>query len=194
VASLKIETRQQPSDTWKKLEIAITSLTGKVGKVGWLGGTRYPDDPASGKQGPDVAYIATIQEYGYPAGGIPPRPFVRPSIAKNIEKWRAIALKYSKRVLENNGSVADVFEAVGASAQGDIDKAIVQLVEPPLSPVTIAARLRRRKVGNAEVLAHKVVNKLPLTDKEQKSFGLLDKPLIDTGLMLATLTHTVEDG
>lgn len=191
---MKIETREKPSDAWDKLKIAITNLSGKVGKVGWLGGTRYPDDPKTGRQGADVAYVATIQEYGYPGGGIPPRPFIRPTIEKNLDKWKAIALKYSKRVLKNEGTVADVFEAVGAAAQGDIDKAIVQLVDPPLSPVTIAARLNRAKVGNANALAHKIVNKLPLTNREQKVTGMIDKPLIDTGLMLATLTHSVEDG
>jgi hypothetical protein len=168
---LKIEVKQSPANAWNKFDLIVTQLTGKVGKVGWIDNSRYPDE--NGKQGPLVAYVATIQEFGYPAGNIPPRPTIRPAIATQQDKWRKIALKYSKLAIEGKGSVADIFEAVGAVAEGDIAKNIKLLTQPPLSPRTIAARLNRK------------------TDK--KTIGSLDKPLIDTGLMLATLTHTVED-
>jgi hypothetical protein len=64
----------------KALEVALQTLGNKVGKVGWFEGAKYPD-------GTQVAYVATIQEYGYSPKNIPPRPFMRPTIVKYRNTW-----------------------------------------------------------------------------------------------------------
>ena len=151
----------------RRLEIALKNLQGKVGKVGWFEKSKYED-------GTPVAYVATIQEYGAPTKNIPPRPTMRPTIAKQQNEWKKIAEQGSKAVLAGNATVGDVMEAIGLKAAGDVRKAISTLTEPPLSPVTIENRRRKRA--------------------DKKTIGLLTKPLIDTGIMMGTLTNTVEDG
>lgn len=151
----------------RQLEIALKNLEGKVGKVGWFEKSKY-------ENGTPVAYVATIQEYGYSPRNIPPRPFMRPTIVEKQNEWRAIAESGARAVLKNTKTVADVMEGIGLKAAGDIRKKISAIFAPPLSPKTIEARLRRRA--------------------DKKTMGLLTKPLIDTGIMFGTLTNTVEDG
>lgn len=188
-----VTVKQQPGDAFEQLQVKIDNLKGKVGKVGYLGTQRYPDDPKTGKQGLTVAHVATIMEYGYPAGNIPARPTLLPAIAAKQAEWKKIALDGSRKVLKGHGTIADVMEAIGSAAQGEVDRQISTLTEPPLKQATIAKRLKNRRVKGAYALARKIVNKMPLTQAQQNYTGLIDKPLIDTGYMLATLTHSVED-
>lgn len=157
---------RQVTDAGKRLEIALKNLEGKVGKVGWFEKSKY-------ETGVSVAYVATIQEYGYPAKNIPPRPFMRPTIAAKEGEWRKIAESGAKAVLNGNQTAYTVMEAIGLKAAGDIRKTISLIWTPSLSPKTIQARLRKRS--------------------NNKTVGNLTKPLIDTGIMLGTLTNTVED-
>jgi hypothetical protein len=163
-----MKTLRIQGDAAKKLEIALRNLDGKVGKVGWFENSRYPEPPNV-----SVAYVATIQEYGSPSNNIPPRPFVRPTMIDKRTEWLQIAASGAKAILNGNKTVDNVLEALGLKAAGDIRKTISLVLSPPLKPATIAARLRKRA--------------------NKKVTGKLTKPLIDTGLMFATLTNTVED-
>ena len=151
-----------------RLPVILKDLEGKVGKVGWFEEQRYDD-----KNNTPVAYVATIQEYGYPPKNIPARPFMSTTIIAKKNEWRMIAKKGAKQVIEGKVTVGYVMEAIGLKASGDIKKTISQITEPELHPSTIAARLARRS--------------------NQTTLGLLTKPLIDTGYMLNSLTNVVED-
>lgn len=166
-----------PGDGARQLELALKGLQGKVGKVGWFKNARYPDPPNV-----QVAYVATIQEYGYPAGNIPPRPFVRPTMIAKQQEWTDIALKGAKAVLNGKSTVDKVMEALGLKAAGDIRKAISAVYSPALAESTILARLRKNK--NTSKLKGRL---------SEKQIGNLTKPLIDTGHMFVTLTNVVED-
>ena len=157
---------RQVSSAGKQLEVALKNLKGKVGKVGWFEKSKY-------ENGISVAQVATIQEYGYPPKNIPPRPFMRPTIENKRVEWQKVAESGAKAILKGNQTLYNVMEGIGLKAAGDIRKTISQIWSPPLSPRTIAARLRKRK--------------------NKKITGNLTKPLIDTGIMLGTLTNTVED-
>ena len=61
---------------------------------------------------------------------------------------------------------------LGLVVQGDIDREISTLTQPELSEKTIKARLRRKG--------------------KKKATTSIQKPLIDTGAMLAALTNKVE--
>ena len=150
----------------KALEIALKHLDGKIGKVGWFENSKYED-------GTPVALIAAQNEYGNPSKHIPARPFLRPTVASKQKEWANIAMRGSKAVLANKATAADVMELIGRAAVADIQKTISLIQEPPLSPATIAARLAKRK--------------------DKKHVGALTKPLIDTGLMFATLISIIED-
>lgn len=152
----------------KKLPVILKDLEGKVGKVGWFEEQRYDD-----KENTPVAYVAAVQEYGYPPNNIPARPFMRPTVIAHHKEWKEIAEKGAKQAIIGKQTITSVMEAIGLKASGDIKKTISKVTEPPLSKRTIAARLARRS------------NKTTL--------GLLTKPLIDTGYMLNSLTNVVED-
>ena len=138
----------------------------KVGKVGWFESARYED-------GTPVAMVAAIHEFGAPGAGIPPRPFMRPTIAAEQDNWRALAKQGAMAILKGTHTTAQVMEGIGLQAAGDIARTISQVMEPPLKPATVAAKRRKR--------ANKGVT------------GNLSKPLVDSGLMISTVTNTVED-
>ena len=151
-----------------QLAFALKNLDGKVGKVGWFAKSKYDDAEST-----PVAYVAAQNEYGNPNKNIPARPFMRPTIAQQQEAWRKLAENGAKQVLKGNYTASDVMQLLGLKAAGDVKETISKLLEPPLSPVTIQRRLARRS--------------------NKSTLGLLTKPLVDTGIMLNTLTNTVED-
>ncbi len=78
----------------------------------------------------------------------------------------------SKAVIEGRRNIGQVMDAIGLKAAADIKKKISNIWEPPLSPYTIKQRLSKKS--------------------NQRVIGNLTKPLIDTGIMLNTLTNTTE--
>jgi hypothetical protein len=151
---------------WNKLNLALDQLAGKQSKAGWFETAKYED-------GTPIAYVAAIQEFGAPEQGIPPRPFMRPAIEHNRQKWGKTAGQGAKAILRGLASAEQVMGALAAMAAGSIQQEIVAVASPPLKKATIAARRRR------------------LSDKH--TTGNLTKPLVDSGLMLASVTHVVED-
>lgn len=76
-------------------------------------------------------------------------------------------------VIKGTRTSAQVMEALGLMAAGDVRKKITQIFTPPLAISTIKARAR--KAGPS-------------------ARAISIKPLNDSGLMLATLTHVVTGG
>jgi len=147
--------------------------TDKVLKVGWTKKNRYHEEQG----GQYVAEVAAQNEYGVPYLRIPARPFMGPAVIKNSFKWMAIVKTGAKDVIEGNKHIETVLDEIGAVAAFDIKKAITAVTSPPLAPSTIQARFDR------------------LTSKSAKRRGItktLEKPLIDTGLMFASVTHVIE--
>lgn len=132
-------------------------------RVGFFETSQYAD-------GTPVAYIAAIQEFGYPEGNIPPRSFMRTTEAEKKQQWGnniAGALadaieKKSVSVLQNN------LEQVGGAAAGDIARTISKIQSPPLAESTLYNRSHR---------------KVRRTDST--------KPLVDSGKMLQSVTYEV---
>lgn len=150
----------------KGLEEAIKGLEGKVGKAGWFASSKY-------ESGVPVAYVASIHEFGVASRSIPPRPFMRPTIAAKAKAWANQAKEGAKAVLHGKIGAEVVMELIAKEAVGDVKKTIASIWSPALSPKTIQARMRKR------------------ADKKTK--GNLTKPLIDTGLMFDTMEAIVED-
>lgn len=151
----------------KELEIMLTGLDGKQGQAGWFETAKYPD-------GTPVAYVASIMEFGYAAKNIPPRLGLRELVKKRTPAWREIAKAGIHAVIKGNASIGDVMEGLSATAAGDIRKRITQVSSPPLKPSTVRARAARHS-----------------NFKGLKSWSI--KPLVDTGLMLATAHNAVID-
>lgn len=152
---------------------AVREILGAASKkeirLGFFEGDNYITE--SGKETP-VAYIAAIQEFGYPAGNIPPRSFMRTTEVEKKESWGnniagALADAIEKKsiaVLNNN------LNQVGAAGAADIQLTIRKIQSPPLSDATIYNRQHR---------------------KNRKTSST--KPLIDSGKMLQSVKYEVAD-
>lgn len=149
----------------ERLLLNIAGLEGLQGKVGWFETAKYPD-------GTSVAYVASIHEFGYPEGGIPARSFMRSTAMESSKQWTLAFGRGVKAIASGTFNADQVMESVTLLAVGDIKKKISEIQSPPLAPATIAARRRRYK------------NKA-LT-------GNLTKPLVDTSLMVSSITNVVE--
>lgn len=141
----------------------MDAFKGIAAKVGFFESAKYPD-------GTPVAYVAAIQEYG--SGAIPPRSFMRTTIAEQSQEWSKQFGRASVAIIKGKIEPAAALEQLGALAAGDVKKKISEISSPPLKESTIAARLRKRA--------------------DKKTVGKLTKPLVDTGIMLASVTHVVE--
>ena len=93
---------------------------------------------------------------------IPARPFMRPTITKQSKHWGVIV----SHLIKPDAQAEDVVELIGLRMQGDIREAIVEVTSPALSEFTLEQRQAR---GNSS-----------------------EKPLNDTGYMMATLTSVVQ--
>lgn len=131
-----------------------SNLSDKQLKVGFIDGATYPD-------GTPVAMVAATNEYGNPANNQPPRPFFRNAIAEHESEW----LDAISRGLQKGVPLNDVLAVVGERAVGDVVQSIATLMDPPLSPSTIASR---KSKGNAST-----------------------KPLVDTKVMIRDVHYEV---
>lgn len=160
------EVKRSKPDAFKVLAKHLKELDGKVAKAGWFASSVYPT-------GTPIATVAAVHEFGAPAKNIPPRPFMRPTIARESDNWKKIMSSGAKAILHGNASIDQVMNAVGMKAAGDVAKTIASITQPPLKAATIAARARKRK--------------------DKTITATLKKPLVDTALMIGSVTHVVED-
>lgn len=170
--------------TRRTVHVDIQALSARLGqlqtKVGWFESAEYPD-------GTPVALIAAVQEYGSPGKKIPPRPFLRPTIAAEVPKWKKIIKDGTTAMLKGKLSPEQVMEGVGLQAQGDFKRTIAKLTTPALADSTI--RGRKRKVVGKKGEGEKRSEYSAKVDAASVS----EKPLNDTGYMLATLLTQTEE-
>lgn len=155
-----------------RLKTAAKELGGMEVKVGYFEDQSYPAKPPKSKNGKGspavpVAYIAAIQELGYPEGGIPSRSYMRTTIAAKQQEWSELTAKAARGIAKGTRTAKQVGDVLGSSVAGDMRRTLADLQEPALSERTLAAR---RKRGNSAT-----------------------KPLIDEyHYLFKALTHTVE--
>ena len=147
----------------KRLADSLAELSKKRAAVGFFDTATYPD-------GTPVAHVATIQEFG--AGKIPPRSFMRSTVAEQKEAWKATLAQGAKRVLEDKLTVEQMLDALGQSAAGQIKEKISSITAPALSEATLYLRQNR------------IDKSLPVNTST--------KPLVDTSYMLDSVDSKVE--
>jgi hypothetical protein len=187
---LRVIRKQGPGAS--QLKKLLSNIDAHTSKVGWFAGSKYPD-------GTPVAYVAAIQEFGVPSQSIPPRLGMRETIANREQYWARVAAIIAKRLIKGEATLRDVMDGIGTTAAADFQKTITKVTEPPLSYVTLLLR-KERRAGNAVTgkmvgEKHKIANFVGPRLKSDKSAdvsGVSDKPLVDTGYMLATLTNVTE--
>ncbi|WP_440863086.1 hypothetical protein [Symbiopectobacterium purcellii] len=129
-------------------------LESKQVTVGFIDGATYPD-------GTPVAMVAATNEYGRPENNQPSRPFFRNAISDHEGEWQETIA----RGIRAGIAVDQALEVVGVQIQGDVQASIATLMEPALSPATIAARKMK---GNDS-----------------------SKPLVDTKVMIGDVNYEV---
>jgi hypothetical protein len=170
-------------------DAAIASLRGRVGRVGWFSSSLYPN-------GLPVAYIASIHEFGYPAGGIPPRMGLRGMVVARRAEWSEKSYTLAKRVFSGKLDGYGLLMGMGLVAEGDIKKQITSVTSPELKEATLAARARNLARGSTIT---------PVKGATKRSGELTitgSKPLVEPimskanqygpgGLLLATVSFDV---
>lgn len=154
--------------TEKIAELGLKNLSKSNGselKVGWFPKNKYTDS------GIFVAQVASINEFG--GGYVPSRPFMRPAIIANSNKWNKLEEILYRKVLTDGMSVEKALEILSLTVEGDIKDSIRSVTTPELKESTINAR--RRKLKNK-----------PLAS------STLRKPLIDTSIMINTITRVID--
>lgn len=143
----------------------LEQLQSHQAKAGWFQEARYPD-------GTPVAYIASVHEFGSVKNKTPPRSVLRAAASENSQAWVSLVESGAKAVINGNASAQQVFEGLGQQAAGDARKVLSQIQEPAIAPETIKAR-QRKLAGGQKV-------------------GNLNKPLVETSVMLGTLRNETE--
>ena len=143
---------------------ALEKLADQIKKskieVGFFESAKYPD-------GTPVAYVAAIQEFGYPAGNIPSRPFFRNAISKN-DGWKQLATKAISAVVEGRMELNQALNQMGLKMAADVKDSITDGSYEALKQSTLDARQSRKRTQ-----------------------GVASKPLIDTAQMLQSVTYAV---
>lgn len=164
------------------LTIQLNNISAMLDKnyhasAGWY------DDGSAYEDGVPVFSVAHLQEFGGKndeGATIPPRPFMRPAMDNELEKWKNHIFNEVKKEFEKGkkGNLLRAFKSLGAMVHSDIVEYIHKVTSPPLAPATIANRARRRGISMEEV-----------NDMDAPSYNNLVKPLEDTGQMIGSVTH-----
>ena len=160
--SAGVKVRRVPNPEVEKHIAELQRMTKAEARVGWFEGDGYPD-------GTPVAYVASIHEFGAPAQGIPPRPFMRTTIDEKRASWANIARNSAVGILKGSSTVGEAVELLGLKVAGDIRKTISKIQSPPLKQKTIDARKNR---ASGKIHATTIA-----------------KPLVDTRHMVDTLQN-----
>lgn len=96
-------------------------------RVGFLEGSTYPD-------GTSIPMVAAIHNFGAPAAGIPPRPFLSNVVARGKKQWP----KQVASLLKNNDYDASAtLTTMGEGIKGQIQTEITKGSFTPLKPATV---------------------------------------------------------
>jgi hypothetical protein len=157
-------------------------------KAGFLDTSKYAD-------GTPVAEVAAMNEFGHITDlgyKVPPRPFLRPSIANYAADWVQVAREGIDDVITHGLDPVQVYERMGLSMAGDIVKQITEPDKIPLSRVTLLLRKWRddgRTIDNAAVLAAVAT----IQSNPNVTVSTNKTPLDDSGYMIASVQHEVYD-
>jgi hypothetical protein len=178
----------------EKMKTYLAKLAERLTKkgslsVGFLGG----DDRAGSYPhgGIGVAAVAAIQEFGAPrapGGAIPPRPYFRTMIMKQSPHWGP-DLGHLLKVHNFDSEMALML--MGENIRGQLQQSIVDLVAPPLSPVTLMLRKMKRQTNFVGSLT-KVREARARVAAGESVAGVSTKPLIDSGHMFASVDFRVD--
>jgi hypothetical protein len=143
----------------------------------------------SGASNAIIGYAMEFGLTGHGAGGfqVPPRPFLRPTIAdmkaRITDTYRLIGL----RALEGDmNGMKRMMSSLGLEAANNVKKRISAGIPPPLATSTVEGRLSRTQKGSAILRRLRTQG----TDLQKWGQGNLT-PLIDTGQLRNAITYVI---
>lgn len=173
-----------------ELKIKINNIGDEKLYVGFPESAKYDDDTP-------VAGIAAVQEFGSTKRGIPPRPFMRPTVEKYESEWVNFIESGVEDAVIGNGNFSDKLEMLGLLVSGQIKKTISEVYDPPLSNITLA--LRKLRSLEVEITGSVVGSVAKAIKKGETKVGQLGdhsevstKPLVDTGIMISSVSSEVK--
>jgi hypothetical protein len=134
-----------------KLDAYLRAVAKRIGqpatlRVGFLEDATYPD-------GTSVATVATAQNFGAPAAGIPPRPFFSNMVRDKSPDWP----ESLGNLLESTDyNATKALELMGEGIAGQLRQAIVDTNSPPLAPATIARKGFAKPLVDTSVMLNSV--------------------------------------
>lgn len=161
-------------------------------KAGWFENSKYNDNTPIGGIAAVQNYGATINQSVTPKQRallhylgihlkketdnltivIPPTHFMENCQNKNKEKWKNLIKNLSTMIFLGNISADKAMEQIGMIIERDIANEIADGNYPPDKPSTVQAKLSKYK--------------------DKKTVGNLDKRLINTAIMLNSVSHQIE--
>lgn len=85
----------------------------------------------------DMAELGAVHEFGSISRNIPARPFIRPSITENREKYIKLMRQQASKLIFRRVTLKNALSIVGEVAKSDIQKYMLTASFTPLSPETI---------------------------------------------------------
>ena len=116
---------------WKKILLSMRKMDAKAVKIGIQAGDKTSD----GKE--DLAYVASLHEFGSPGGKIPERSFIRTAIDSNERKIDSLFDKLALKILNGSVSARSALDVMGLAVTGMIQEQITDGDYVPLAPATI---------------------------------------------------------
>lgn len=163
-----------------KFRKKLAGMDGFLVKAGVLAGATYPDT------GVKVAKIARLQEFG--TSKIPPRPFLRNTVAREGGEWQRALKKEVNLYLAGKQSLDVVTTRVGNRMVSDIKKTIKEGVAPPISEVTKMMRYLT-KVRNMPRNGRTYLTALNLVKSGKKAGDVETTPLYDTHVLYSSIDY-----
>ena len=131
------------------------------------------------KAGSRLRFILAVQEHGSPVMRIPPRPVIRPALAKpETRAAMAEAMKDAVQAAWNGEDPRPAMEAAGRAGADGIRAYIDSHIPPPNSPLTVEGGWFYNRKARKTVYV------------KGKGFN---KPLFDTGTLYDTFGYEVEE-
>ena len=170
-----------------KLAAALAEISQKVTRaasveVGFLKGALYDD-------GTSVAMVAAIQEFGAPKVGIPPRPFFRTMVKEKSPEWPDAI---GDLLVANGYDAEKTLGKTGEAIKGQLQEAISDTFEPPLSQVTLMLRKMRADDPSLVVTGKTVAEARKRVADGEIPSGVSTKPLVDSGHLLDSVDYNVK--
>lgn len=167
-------------------ELSKKIETAKVLNVGFLEGSTE----ISGEKVVSVPMIAAIQQFGAPAVGIPPRPFMTNFVRDYSDEWGPAL---GDLLVKHNFDSTAALTELGSGMAPQLQESISDLYEPALSPVTLMLRMMRSQGGADFVMSGaKVAEARKRVADGEVATGVSAKPLIDSGQMQQAVDFEVK--